>query len=640
MLYTMDRGGAVAPCRLAENEGFCMKRTAIFVFWDADGVVYDYVLVFLRGLRAGCERILCMVNGPVQPEGLQALQTDCDEVICRPNEGLDVTAYKEGFFHIMEHPADEEELLFCNATVYGPVYPFSELFAVMEARKDLDFWGLSRHGGHNEDLWGLNGLGYIPEHIQSYFWAVRRRMFLSNDFADWWRQLPAIHTYQEAVSYHEMLFTRHFAQLGYRWDTFLRQSWYDVYETYQVFSNPVRLLCRQRCPVVKKKSFLTDGVSGTTAFASGAAQQVYDFLRTQTDYDPALIVQNLTHTENSGAYLLGLGLFVPPAPPKKAPDVKTALLCHFSDLRAAESLRELTLPANADLYLYGPPALQQLSGLPAGARVLPMAEGQDFWATVQLPDEYEYYAFLQVMPQVLDTNPRQAPRWLPDLQTYLHAATLIENLDQALAYLANDPQVAAVVPLPLTHRQHISPDPDWSTALQPPLAAAFGTALGPKALASEPLRTGLAAFVARRELAQTLCEKAQALQKLQAPPRTAAYLLPLCAQSMGRLVAFWATQHTLNCQVLTAESQLRLLTTPLVSKDTRREDQLIACASTASWFFHGFFQKASWHDRLYFLRLLLLNRRQFMWVQKKLHPDSTRPYPFDAYLGVPPKEKQ
>lgn len=617
-----------------------MKRTAIFVFWDADGVVYDYVLVFLRGLRAGCERILCMVNGPVQPEGLQALQTDCDEVICRPNEGLDVTAYKEGFFHIMEHPADEEELLFCNATVYGPVYPFSELFSTMEAKKELDFWGISRYRGHDEDLWGMNGLGYIPEHIQSYFWAVRRRMFASDDFIDWWRQLPAIHTYQEAVSYHEMLFTRHFAQLGYRWDTFLQQSWYDTYESYQVLSNPLRLIQLQRCPVIKKKSFLTDGVTNTTAFASGAAQELYNFLRTQTDYDPALIVQTLTHSESCSMYLPALGLFVPPTPPKQPPHVKTALLCHLADIQAAGSLQELELPADAALYLYCPQEVQsQLPALPAGTQLLSMEKEEDFWATVQLPEGYTYYAFLEMVPQLLDTNPRQAPRWLPDLRTYLHACTLIKNLDKALAYLEDDPLVGVVAPVPLTHRQHISPDPEWST-LRPSLAAAFGKTLCEKALQLEPLRTGLAAFVARKELAQALCEKARALQKLQAPPQTAAYLLPLCAQSMGRLVAFWATQNTLNCQVLTAEGQLRVLSTPLVTKDLRREDQLLAIASTSVWFFVGFFKKASWHDRLYFLRLLLLNRRQFMWVQKKLHPGSTRPYPFDAYLGAPPKEKQ
>ena len=76
------------------------KRAAVFAFYDKDGIVDDYIPVLVGAVRRHCARLVCVVNGDLTEEGRAKLAPVCDEILMRPNEGLDVTGYKEGFFHL------------------------------------------------------------------------------------------------------------------------------------------------------------------------------------------------------------------------------------------------------------------------------------------------------------------------------------------------------------------------------------------------------------------------------------------------------------------------------------------------------------------------------------------------------------
>ena len=76
------------------------RRAAIFAFYDKDGIVDDYIPVLVGAVRRHCARLLCVVNGELTEAGRAKLAPVCDEILMRPNEGLDVTGYKEGFFHL------------------------------------------------------------------------------------------------------------------------------------------------------------------------------------------------------------------------------------------------------------------------------------------------------------------------------------------------------------------------------------------------------------------------------------------------------------------------------------------------------------------------------------------------------------
>ena len=81
--------------------------------------------------------------------------------------------------------------------------------------KDLDFWGVTKfHKYENGDPFGTIKVGYIPEHIQSHFIAVRNSMIKSKQFQNYWNKMGEINDYRDAVGKHEAMFTKRFL----KWD--------------------------------------------------------------------------------------------------------------------------------------------------------------------------------------------------------------------------------------------------------------------------------------------------------------------------------------------------------------------------------------------------------------------------------------
>ena len=295
------------------------RRAAIFAFYDKDGIVDDYIPVLVGAVRRHCARLLCVVNGELTEAGRAKLAPVCDEILMRPNEGLDVTGYKEGFFHLEGELEQFDELLFFNQTVFGPLYPLGELFDEMAGR-DLDFWGLSRHKGLQRDLtgtvWEKVEYGYIPPHVQSYFFAVRGELLRGGALGEYWRALPVIHDYIEAVSFHEMRFTKFFADQGYRWQVYLDCGDWERFLDYPLMGAPARLLESARLPLVKRKSFITPRSSYRSFPQGGAGWELLCAIAEKTDYDIRLILQNITRTAPMTDLFSALAPSCCPHPPR------------------------------------------------------------------------------------------------------------------------------------------------------------------------------------------------------------------------------------------------------------------------------------------------------------------------------------
>ena len=188
------------------------SRCAIFVFYDKYGIVDRYITFFLEGLKKCVDRIVVVCNGELNNAGMRAFKTITDEVIVRPNVGYDVTAYKCGLEHIsFEKFNDYDEILLTNSTMFGPIYPFEEMFEKMD-EKDLDFWGMTVFHKHEGDPFGTIEYGYIPKHIQSFFMVFRKSLTTSEEFKDFWETFPEIKGYKDAVGKFETVFTKKFEQ--------------------------------------------------------------------------------------------------------------------------------------------------------------------------------------------------------------------------------------------------------------------------------------------------------------------------------------------------------------------------------------------------------------------------------------------
>ena len=77
-----------------------MNRGLVYFHFDPHHQVRDYVLAALSSLRPHADHVLLVSNSPIGEADRVRLETCCDEILQRPNEGLDVGAYRAGLEHL------------------------------------------------------------------------------------------------------------------------------------------------------------------------------------------------------------------------------------------------------------------------------------------------------------------------------------------------------------------------------------------------------------------------------------------------------------------------------------------------------------------------------------------------------------
>ena len=264
------------------------KRYAVYVFYDRDGIVDEYNEVFLNDLKKNLSKLLVICNGEINEEGLQKFNNIADEVIVRPNEGFDITAYKIGIEHYgYDELSQYDEIMVLNSTSFGPLYPFAEMFDSM-AERDLDFWGITQFHEVPFDPFGTIKYGYIPKHIQSYFMVFRKSLFMTDDFKNYWKNLPQIHTYEEAVGFHETVFTKDFADKGYKWDVYANTDELEGYTYEGLRDFPKYMIERKRCPIMKRRSFFHEYSEALSRSGGEATKEALEYIENNLEYDTGL----------------------------------------------------------------------------------------------------------------------------------------------------------------------------------------------------------------------------------------------------------------------------------------------------------------------------------------------------------------
>src|SRR6476469_1939839 len=155
-----------------------MRRIVVYLFYDRDGIVDEYIPYKLRALRPHADHIFVVANGQLTSAGRRKLTDVADTVWVRENKGFDVGAFHDSMADLGPYRlAEYDELILMNYTFFGPIFPFEPMFERMEAL-DVDFWGVSSHGPVRlegpdvpEDV--------IPRHLQTHWLSVRRQMFTS-----------------------------------------------------------------------------------------------------------------------------------------------------------------------------------------------------------------------------------------------------------------------------------------------------------------------------------------------------------------------------------------------------------------------------------------------------------------------------
>lgn len=275
-----------------------MKRLGIYFFYDKDGIVDDYIPYMLKNLRPFCEEVCFVSNGKIN-QGKKGIEPFIDVCLERENKGFDVGAYKEALFHYgWDKLAEYDEVIMMNYTLFGPVYPFDEMFEKMDAQKDLDFWGITKHHGVPFDPTGCCKYKEPPAHIQSSFWGLRRSLINSLWYQQFMEDLPEIKSYYEACGLYEVIFTQDLINMGFNVATYIDTDDMEDFTWYPLMNFAKEIVKIRKCPIFKVKSFSENHFGFLRDGYWNSAVDLRNFIENETDYDFNYVWQHIIRTAN------------------------------------------------------------------------------------------------------------------------------------------------------------------------------------------------------------------------------------------------------------------------------------------------------------------------------------------------------
>jgi len=223
-----------------------MKRVAVFASYSKEGIIANFVVHFLQELKKEAENIVFIADNEVQPGEEEKIKDLVVYCCCKRHECYDFGSYRRGFEWAEENGLlkDADELVFCNDSCYGPVYPFKDVFAEM-GEKSCDFWGMTE--------------SYQKQHhIQSYFMVFRKQVFSSKAFRSFVTSFEKQEDFWGYVDKYETQFTAYLCKAGFKCLSFCSYesvAHHNEKELVNPCVFPVTLLSL-KIPLVKRKVFI------------------------------------------------------------------------------------------------------------------------------------------------------------------------------------------------------------------------------------------------------------------------------------------------------------------------------------------------------------------------------------------------
>jgi rhamnosyltransferase len=418
------------------------------VFYDKDGIADEATLHYLRHLCEHVERLVVVVNGALTDAAREGFRAFTEEIVVRENTGLDAWAYKRGLEHVgWDALRGYDEALLVNDTVFGPVYPLSEMFGAM-SDAGWDFWGASvHHGIPGKDFTGHNPYGYVPEHLQTYFIAYSARFLASKELEAYWRDLPEIRSHDAAVGLHETVFTKHFSDLGFRWAAYADLAERDRIDGSAIFYRADAMLQKQRYPFIKRKVFTLDYLYDRPT-AGEVARRALSFAREETGYDTDLIWKWMLRTMEQYDIVKNLALtYVLPAAARMAgrsgaPGQRAAVILDIRD-PAYRSLSE-----------------DYLGNVPDGVDVHILREGPAARHPLAIARDYDIVCYIGDEAFPFSKSVKARHSWhAKTMENLLGSRDYIENI---LLTFAENPRLGMLMSPPPIHGKYASaPGREW-----------------------------------------------------------------------------------------------------------------------------------------------------------------------------------
>lgn len=270
-----------------------MKRLCIYLTYDKQNIVDKYIEYMLKELRTCVDKLVVVCNMTEVLQGMEYITAYADSYFLRENVGLDIGGFKDSLCNLLgwNEVLKFDELILANDSFFGPFIPMKDIFMEMD-RKPVDFWGLTKHAQCRSEE-----RVYCPEHLQSFFTVVRKKMLHSDVFRCYWEKLPYFSSFNEAVKQHELVFTQYFGEHGYQYDCYADMKPNDSFNLENNFiqysSLPYELIKKRKFPFFKKQQLSYDTSDMHTQENQSLALK---YIEENTNYDINMIWENLIRT--------------------------------------------------------------------------------------------------------------------------------------------------------------------------------------------------------------------------------------------------------------------------------------------------------------------------------------------------------
>lgn len=284
-----------------DNRIILMKRLCIYVTYDHENRVDDYIGYMLRHLRNTVDTLVVVCNYQNIAQGMSNVKPYADRICYRENKGFDAGAYKDVLCRELGWGEVEkfDELMLINDSFYGPLYPLKELFQKMYQR-NVDYWGMTRCPEVE-----LADKNTYESHIQSYFLALGKTILRHKRFQQFWENMEYPASFMQTVITFEIGINQLLRQLGFRGAAAMdlcSVQWKLEKNQNPYLSYPLELIRDAALPVLKRKSLSLSNKRFDNAI--GALK----FIGKACDYEICLIESHLRRG-TAGVNLMGADSF-------------------------------------------------------------------------------------------------------------------------------------------------------------------------------------------------------------------------------------------------------------------------------------------------------------------------------------------
>lgn len=203
-----------------ETVEFKNKVATIFVGFNKDCVINEKSFEYIKALKKQSDFLILVYDNPIVLDEIEKIKTIADGIIFKRHNEYDFGSYKRGFLMLKELGILDkvDHCLFCNDTI--SLSKDDDLSCVFSKLKNYDASGLTINS-QGFDIKNDFDLKYFHfPHIQSFFILLSSKIFLSDWFLSFIKNIKHIDLKEEIIINYELGLSKLIKAKGYKLNSY------------------------------------------------------------------------------------------------------------------------------------------------------------------------------------------------------------------------------------------------------------------------------------------------------------------------------------------------------------------------------------------------------------------------------------